>query len=78
MLNNNIRGAKNGNANQKQQLSDRYMMHVHIIYTDSCLAVIYISIYLCPEDELKIGASAFGSVLSAIALMTGLFFPEFL
>ena len=54
------------------------MMHIHIIYTDSCLAVIYISIYLCPEYELQIGASVFGSVYSAIALMATLFFPEFL
>ena len=55
-----------------------HMMHVHIIYTDSCLAVIYISIHLCPEYELQIGASTFGSVFSAIALMASLFFPEFL
>ena len=51
----------------------------HVMFTSFTLMAIWVlftPLYFSTEDELQIGVSALGSVLSAIALMTGVFFPR--
>ena len=58
---------------------DNFNEAKHVMFTSFTLVVVwvlFIPVYLYTEDEFRPGVLALGIILSAVALMVGIFFPR--